>query len=127
MGTNNNNTTNGAAGETRNFVSTAKLKLGQSIGGTVLALVDSEKYSGKTDLLMRDANGEEFLLYVSGTLKRAINDGEIAVGQTIVITRQADITANTGRSMSAFSVKQVKAAATVGAAKQANGSARPRI
>lgn len=114
----------------RNFLNASQMAVGQSITGKVAALPYDNTYN-KTDILLEDNTGTQTLIRVSGSLKDATANGDIAEGQTITITRNANYNGTTasGKNYTKGQFTISAAQASGAFAKKANGAGKalPKI
>jgi hypothetical protein len=111
-----------------NVVKSAQLAIGASFQGKVVAIEASAKYPEKKNLVMEDADGKEFLVFASGSLSFAVEDGDIEIGRTYRVTRLENKATKTG-SRTMFKIQRLKAdgtnaAPTTNTAKPAGKSAK---
>lgn len=94
------------------LIRTAKMTIGESFRGKLVSLQASTKYPDKSNLVMEDAEGEEFLVFTSGTLAYAVQDGKLEVGQIYRITRGENKPTKNG-PRTQFKIERLKANGTV--------------
>ena len=97
------------------LVKTAKLTIGESFRGKLVSLQASTKYPDRQNLQMEEADGTPFLVFTSGSLSYAVQDGKLEVGQTYRITRQEDKATKTGARRTMFKIERLKSNGTVAA------------
>jgi len=100
------------------LVKSAKLEVGGSFRGKLIAIEDSKKYPDKKDLLMEETDGTVFKVFTSGSLDFAVEKGQFEVGQTYRITRQENktFTGKFGKGTSTqFKIERLKSNGTVAA------------
>lgn len=94
--------TNGAT------ISTAKMAIGETFTGKLVALETSKQYPDKQNLIMETEDGGEVTLFVSGSLNYAIKDGKFEVGRTYRITRLENKLTKKGASRTQFQLQRLK-------------------
>ena len=112
-----------------NVVRSAQLAIGASFAGKVIALEASSQFPEKKNLVMEDASGNEFVVFASGSLSYAIEDGKIELGRTYKVTRLENKATKNGTSRTMFQIQRLKAdgtdaAPTTNAAKPAGKAAK---
>jgi len=90
--------------QNRTFVKATSLTVGQSLTGKVKAL-EPGKYD-KTNVLMEGADGSLFVLFIAGNLGDAIENGDIAVGKKVTITRRENANGTNKQTGKAYTVSQ---------------------
>lgn len=107
-----------------NVVKSAKLEIGGSFEGTLKAIQANVTYPDKKDLVMTDADGEEFTVWTSGSLNYAVQDSKFEVGRTYKVTRLENKQTKKGASRTQFQIQRLKENGTVAAPTE--NSARPK-
>ena len=74
------------------LIKSAKIAVGESFRGKLVALQTNNKYPEKQNLLMEDTEGNPFTVFTSGSLDFAVDKGQFEVGQTYRITREENKT-----------------------------------
>lgn len=97
-----------------NVVKSAKLDIGKSFQGKLLALEENGTYEGKKDLLMEDDKGDKFTVWVSGSLNYAVQDGKFEVGRTYRVTRLENKASKNG-SRTMFKIERLREDGSVSA------------
>ena len=85
-------------------VKTTGLKVGEAITGYVTGFSRNEELD-TTNILMKDENGGDFIVFPSGNLRYVIKDNKLEVGQLTRITRTEDRMVK-GKKSSQFMVEQ---------------------
>lgn len=96
-------------------VTSAKLDIGASFQGKLLAIEASAKYENKKNLVMEDADGNEFTVFTSGSLNYAVEDGKFEIGRTYRITRLENKLTKKGASRTQFQIQRLRADGEVAA------------
>lgn len=89
-------------------VSSAKLDIGGTIQGKVVAIETSEKYPEKKNLVLLNEAGEEVTVFTSGSLNYAVQDGKFEVGRTYRITRLENKLTKRGASRTQFQIQRLR-------------------
>lgn len=89
---------------TTKFAKVTDIKVGESITGYTLNVVESSKIQGALNLVLR-INGEDISYSVAGNIKYMLKDNKIQMGVNTRITRLAD-TIVKGKKATKFSVEQ---------------------
>lgn len=120
---NNNEQYEDITGSGGKVVSSAKLAIGASIQGKLVALEDNTNYEGKKNLVLEDANGARTVVFTSGSLSYAVEDGKFEIGRTYRITRLENKITKRGQSRTQFQIQRLRADGAVAAPTE--NSAKP--
>lgn len=101
-------------------VSSAKLAIGASIQGKLVALENNSLYEGKKNLILEDGEGNKTVVFTSGNLNYAVEDGKFEVGRTYRITRVENKLTKKGQSRTQFQIQRLKADGAVAAPAENN-------
>lgn len=93
---------------TNKTVSSAKLDIGGTIQGKLVAIEASQKYPEKKNLVMQNEAGEEVTVFTSGSLNYAVQDGKFEVGRTYLITRLENKMTKKGASRTQFQIQRLR-------------------
>lgn len=91
------------------IISSAKLAVGESFQGRVTGLEANKNFENKKNLVMEDKEGKEFIVFTSGSLNYAVEDGKFEVGRTYRITRLENKLTKKGASRTQFQIQRLKA------------------
>lgn len=95
----------------------AKLDVGGNFQGKLLDITTNRKYENNKDLVMEDEQGKQFIVFTSGSLRYAIQDGKFEVGRTYRVTRLENKMVK-GKSSSQFQIQRLREDGAVAAPTQ---------
>lgn len=90
-------------------LATARMAVGETFQGTLVELETNIKYPEKKNLVMEDEEGHRTVLFTSGSLNYAVQDGKFEVGRTYRITRVENKLTKKGQTRTQFQIQRLRA------------------
>lgn len=103
-----NNEFEDITGSGNKTLATARMAVGETFQGTLVEVEASAKYPEKKNLVMEDGEGHRTVLFTSGSLNYAVQDGKFEVGRTYRITRIENKLTKKGQSRTQFQIQRLR-------------------
>lgn len=101
-------------------ISSAKLDVGASIQGKLVELETNRQYPDKKNLVLETEDGQRVVVFTSGTLNYAVQDGKFEIGRTYLITRLESKKTKTGANRTQFQIQRLREDGTAAAPAENN-------